>query len=248
MIEWAGITSESLHLGLTYKCTLKCLECARTNAFKDNIPDIVNTMHLDWKQYIPLIEMHNPRVIELCGNWGDPIYYPDLFQLIKFIKRRDKTTHIVLHTNGSYRTKEWWHELGCIMNKCDRILFSIDGTHNSFTKYRVNADIDSIKQGINTLKKIQKNKRPVLEQKTILFDYVKDDLQKIVFEAYHLGFDYIRFDWPHVDNHMWLVPTFTRRHLRKYFNRKNIHFNFPEDKPFIWKDLNNFERKKIGRI
>ena len=110
-MEWNDINVSSLHLGLTYKCTLACLECARTHATKKHIPDIVNTMHLDWKQYKSLIDEVNPRLIELCGNWGDPIYYPSLIPLIKYIKKRNKHTYIVLHTNGSYRPASFWKPL-----------------------------------------------------------------------------------------------------------------------------------------
>jgi len=86
-MKWNDIDVSSLHLGLTYKCTLACLECARTHAKKDKIPDIVNTMHLDWKQYKSLINEVNPRLIELCGNWGDPIYYPSLIPLSNILKK-----------------------------------------------------------------------------------------------------------------------------------------------------------------
>jgi wyosine [tRNA(Phe)-imidazoG37] synthetase (radical SAM superfamily) len=218
-MEWNNIEFSSLHLGLTYKCTLSCLECARTHAPKHKISDIVNTMHLDWKQYKSLINEVNPRLIELCGNWGDPIYYPDLIPLIKYIKKRNKLTYIVLHTNGSYRPASFWNELAKVMNKRDEIYFSIDGTREKYTKYRVNSNLKSIDTALRTLNKIPRTRRPTLTQKTIFFSYVKWDIIKIINEARFSGFDKIRFEWPHVDNNLWLTPNYNiewvERHLRK---------------------------------
>jgi len=218
-MKWNDIDVSSLHLGLTYKCTLACLECARTHAKKDKIPDIVNTMHLDWKQYKSLINEVNPRLIELCGNWGDPIYYPSLIPLIKYIKKRNKHTYIILHTNGSYRPASFWKELATVMNKRDEIYFSIDGTREKYTKYRVNSNLKSIDTALRTLNKIPRTRRPTLTQKTIFFSYVKWDIIKIINEARFSGFDRIRFEWPHVDNNLWLKPDYDvqwiERHLRK---------------------------------
>lgn len=84
----------------------------------------------------------------LCGNTGDPIYYSDLYNLVSWIKEKKGT--IVLTTNGSYRTKAWWDQHVALFDSNDEIVFSIDGTPDNFTNYRVNGDWDSILIGIES--------------------------------------------------------------------------------------------------
>jgi len=221
-MNWGDHKISSLHLGLTYKCTLSCLECTRTNTTKTQIPDIVDTMHLEWSKYKSLIDKVNPEIVELCGNWGDPIYYPDLVPLIAYIKKRNKKTNIILHTNGSYRSPSFWNDLVSVMNKHDEIYFSIDGTKKNYTKYRVNSDLKSIEDAVKTLNQIPKRKRPIITQKTIFFSYVKWNILEIINEARFTGFDRIRFEWPHVDIHEWLAPDYNVEWVETYLKENKI--------------------------
>ena len=240
-MNWKGREIESLHLGLTYKCTLGCLECARTYATKNKIPDISNTVHVDYKNYTKLINKLNPSVIDFCGNWGDPIYYPDLIPLVRFIREKEKELgfpiRIRMHTNGSYRDKEFWNELGTVMTPNDYIFFSIDGTRENFTNYRVNSDIKSIDIGIQTL--LQVENKPTLIQKTICFSYNKWKLVDIVKEAIQSNFDYMRFDWPHVSEHEWLRPDFSATWAWKVLKLAGYDFSYPKsDTDMLVKPIN----------
>jgi hypothetical protein len=87
--------------------------------------------------------------ISFNGNYGDCIYHPDFFGFIKYFKSRN--ANVIIHTNGSYKTKVWWQELASLLNDNDLINFSIDGTPENFTQYRINADWESIKQGIEVM-------------------------------------------------------------------------------------------------
>ena len=228
-MKWLGKEITSLHLGLTYKCTLKCLECARTDVVKSRIPDIYNTVHVDWHNYKKVINKINPYFIDLCGNWGDPIYYPDLIPLIRYIKDYESRNHhkniIRLHTNGSYRDEIFWKELGEELAPTDTIMFAIDGTRENFTKYRVNADIESIDLGVNTLLSVKN--RPRLVQKTICFSYIKDHLVQIVEEAKASNYDKILFDWPHTEKHEWLRPDFDTNWAWKVLKSAGYNFSYP---------------------
>lgn len=234
-MNWRGREITSLHLGLTYKCTLKCLECARTSVQKQRIPDIYNTVHVDWHNYKKVINKINPYFIDLCGNWGDPIYYPDLLSLIHYIKDYKSRNHhkniIRLHTNGSYKDEKFWKELGKILSPTDTIMFAIDGTRENFTKYRINANIESIDLGVNTLLSVEN--RPRLWQKTICFSYNKWKLPQIVQEAKNSKFDVIRFDWPHVSEHEWLRPDFDSKWAWKILKLAGYEFSYPKSETDI---------------
>ena len=141
---------KGFHLEPTNICTLKCPRCPRTTfleTFKNKnwTNANLNVEHLAQFLDIDLTDM----VFALNGNYGDPIYSPVLFELIQFIK--ESGGKIKLHTNGSYKTAEWWETLAGLLDSSDLINFSIDGLPDNFTQYRVNADWNSIKTGIDIM-------------------------------------------------------------------------------------------------
>jgi len=143
---------QGFHLELTNICTLKCPRCSRTK-FIEQFPN-------KWKnRSIVLEDLQNfidipisGKLFRLCGDYGDPIYYEKLFDLVKWIK--NNSGRISLHTNGSYKTKAWWEELANLLDKKDTIVFAIDGVPENFTNYRINADWDSILEAINVTTKV----------------------------------------------------------------------------------------------
>jgi organic radical activating enzyme len=86
------------------------------------------------------------KKITLCGNYGDPIYHPEFHDLIAKLKQRG--CDITINTNGSYQKAEWWQQLTAMLDHKDTITFSVDGTPENFTQYRVNADWPSIEQAM----------------------------------------------------------------------------------------------------
>jgi len=134
------------HLEPTNICTLKCPGCPRTR-FIDQWPQ-------HWKNHsINLDQLHefldidlNNKTVMLCGNYGDPIYHPEFHELVKGLKQR--RTHLTIITNGSYRPADWWETTVSMLDANDSVTFSVDGLPENFTKYRVNADWDTIHQAM----------------------------------------------------------------------------------------------------
>lgn len=137
---------QGFHLEPTNICTLKCPRCSRTK-FLETFPNQWKNTELNLEDLIKFIDIPlENKFFRLCGDYGDPIYYSKLFDLIKWIK--NKKAQISLHTNGSYKTKEWWQELCSYLDAKDTVVFAIDGTPENFTQYRINADWNSIQVGI----------------------------------------------------------------------------------------------------
>jgi organic radical activating enzyme len=134
------------HLEPTNICTLKCPGCARTR-FIDQWPQ-------HWKNHsINLDQLHefldidlNNKTVMLCGNYGDPIYHPEFHELVKGLKQRK--THLTIITNGSHRSADWWETTVSMLDANDSVTFSVDGLPENFTKYRINADWDTIHQAM----------------------------------------------------------------------------------------------------
>jgi len=138
---------KGFHLELTNKCMLKCSACARTTFInKFGIEKWKNNdLNLDHLKKFLDIDLTDLK-FNLSGNLGDPIYYPELFELLSWLK--SKSAIISLVTNGSYKKYEWWTELVSILDSRDTIMFSVDGTPENFINYRVNADWKSIEIGM----------------------------------------------------------------------------------------------------
>ena len=115
---------ESLHIETTNRCTLECPACPRTT-WKQMLGSNMPRQDLDLDELEHFLDCEEGNKIEkfkLCGDYGDTLYYPKLFEMIR--RFRDRTFKI--QTNGSYRTKEWWEELNSLLTNRDEIIFAIE--------------------------------------------------------------------------------------------------------------------------
>lgn len=170
------------HIELTNMCTLKCPRCARTK-FIEQFPSKwtnknLNLDHL--KQFLD-VDLKN-KTISLCGNYGDPIYYPQLFKMITYFKEAGSI--ISISTNGSYKSWDWWKQLADLLDYKDTVIFGIDGLPENFTQYRINADWQSIKTGIDILTKTDIN----TEWQYIPFSFNEDTIDRARQLSQELGF------------------------------------------------------------
>ena len=175
---------EHWHIELCSKCTLLCPRCSR-----QRVPEGLQNkdLSLDWfKENFTGLLYSNLKKITFCGDDGDPIYAKDLLPIIKWLRKENDQVQFVIVTNGSYKTKAWWEELGSILNEKDHIHFSLDGwDQESNNKYRVNCDWKSIIQGIECLRTSDVYKTWA----TIAFKFNEDKIGHIEDQAKQLGFD-----------------------------------------------------------
>lgn len=139
---------EHWHIEISSRCPLQCPRCTR-----QEVPEgLINTdLSLQWfkENFSPILD--HVKKITFCGDDGDPIYAREFLEVCEWIKEKNPNCQIVTITNGSGKKKEWWQRFSKIFTENDHIHFSIDGDHTSNTKYRVNADWDSIMTGISIL-------------------------------------------------------------------------------------------------
>lgn len=129
---------KGISLEPTNICTLKCPGCARTR-FINQWPAHWKNHSLDTQSLLKFLDIELSDIrIELCGNYGDPIYHPDLAGMVRDLKSRGATISII--TNGSHRKRSWWQALVQELSSDDLITFSIDGIPENFTQYRINGD------------------------------------------------------------------------------------------------------------
>ena len=195
-----------IHIEPTKRCTLECPGCART-VWKTFSQTPVPNTDLDYTLLYKFLDCEKGRTVKsftLCGDYGDSIYYPKLFDFIKDFRQY----HFSIFTNGSYRNKKWWEELNSILIPQDRVVFAIDGIGQvENEKYRKNCDWDSMVVGIDTLK----DGPAQLRAETLLFQYNIDSLDAIS-------------DWVHSKNMDWRT---TKSHR---FGKEDLR---PKDEEFV---------------
>lgn len=177
-----------LHIEPTNVCTLKCPGCARTR-FIDRWPQHWKNHSLDIQILLDFLDIDlQDKVINLCGNYGDPIYHPNFVELITALKKLKAQVCII--TNGSYRRAAWWHELCDNLDSKDQITFSIDGLPENFNEYRINADWQSIKIGVDIC--VSRNVHTIW--KCIPFNFNQLDIDRIRHFAFDLGITEFKID------------------------------------------------------
>lgn len=160
-----------LHIEPTNICTLKCPGCERTRFLSQFGAKNWQNQIIDVDALMAFLDCDlNNASILLCGNSGDPIYHPDFHRLVQLLKSRGAVLEIV--TNGSYKSAAWWSDLCDLLSTEDSVTFSIDGLPTNFDQYRINADWESIKTGIDAVVK----SKSTAVWKYIPFKYNQDDV------------------------------------------------------------------------
>ena len=194
---------KGLHIELTNKCTLKCPRCARTTFIDTFGNKKWRNVDIDRHALLRFLDIDLTGIpIVLCGNYGDPIYHPNLIDIVHDLKQLK--ARVIITTNGSYRDVHWWQNLTTALDQNDEIIFSIDGLPGNFTKYRINADWPSIELAIKTVAATNIQ----LTWKFIPFSFNENNIQEAKQLAEQLGFTNFQIDpsdrWIEND---WLKPS-----------------------------------------
>lgn len=165
------------HIEVSSVCTLKCPRCTRAE-----VPEGLLNRSLTLEFFRSRIGEHNVkkwRKITFCGDDGDPIYCKQFLQIVEWIKEVNPEIQLLIITNGSYKTQQWWAELASILNEHDEIHWSLDGwDQQSNEKYRINCDWESILLGLDTFTKLNTKTYTVVA--TIAFRFNEKNLPDIL--------------------------------------------------------------------
>jgi len=174
------------HIEICSICTLKCPRCTRAE-----VPETLLNRQLTldfFRTQIGELQIKKICKISFCGDDGDPIYAKQFLEIVKWIKDVNPSIQLLIITNGSYKTVDWWQQLASYCNEYDEIHWSLDGwDQESNSKYRVNCNWNSIIDGIVTFRKHNKTTYTVIA--TIAFRFNENNFDKIIKLAYDYSFD-----------------------------------------------------------
>ena len=179
------LTDSILHIEPTTRCTLSCPACPRTE-WKQLLGKPIHNLDLNYEELYNFLQCDQGKNIKkftLCGDYGDPIYYPKLFDLIE--KFRD-TKSFSIHTNGSYKNVDWWNKLNSLLTVQDTIVFAVDGLEQDNLMYRKNANWNSIMNAID----ITTKGKAKIKWQTIIFSFNQYKIDEIKNFAIDKGSDF----------------------------------------------------------
>ena len=119
-------------------CNLRCPLCVREKLGNN----IINSIHLsleDVKKFLPKQFLHlDVIVVYLSGAVAEPTLNPEFINIVKYLVRYSK---VVIDSNGSTRSVDWWAKLGATGVNCD---FAPDSIKPNNNKYRINSNTDKV--------------------------------------------------------------------------------------------------------
>lgn len=135
----------SAHLELTDRCNAGCPLCSRTSRATGGASVFVKNADLSLEMIRQrfcqkFIRRSQFKYVHLCGNYGDPLVHPQLFQIVEhFASNR---VGLGIATNGSLRKPRFWKQLGKLLASHDiksKVTFGLDGvdhkTHETYRKF-----------------------------------------------------------------------------------------------------------------
>lgn len=136
---------KKLTVEITSRCRLRCSKCARTLIGKS-----LKIYDMPVEDVRTVARTCKHEIIGLTGNVGDAIYHPKFFEVIDSIKKAGKLFE--LNTNGSGKDVEFWRKLFFMMDRDDRVVFSMDGLRDTCGEYRVGFKPDDFDGVIEAMK------------------------------------------------------------------------------------------------
>lgn len=141
-----------LHIEVSSYCQASCPQCIRNihgglpnPLLKENNISLEQFIHILPEQFVKQLNH-----IIFCGIAGDPLSNKHIDKMIEYVSSINPDIHIDLHTNGSFRNVDWWHNLSKIMPKNHTVHFGIDGLRDTHSIYRIGTDYDKIIENSKT--------------------------------------------------------------------------------------------------
>ena len=141
----------SLDLEITNRCRLACPKCIRTVLGKSMT---IKDMSID--NFRKIAESKKWNRIFFGGTYGDCIYHPQFYEIIKIAK--ENNIKVIIHTNGSGKSIGWWEEILKLLDaERDELNIAMDGFEETVGEYRVNFKEKDFHKNIEILS-LAKNK------------------------------------------------------------------------------------------
>ena len=162
---------KKIDIEITNKCNARCPGCVRT-VNGDTHPFLqsnITEWTLEYFKNIISKDVVNGKTFILGNTVEDPLMNKNIVPIVEYILKNNG--RVKIYTNTGANTKETFAQLGKLSSKGTQhrliVVFSVDGFENTNHLYRVNADWQSIIEGI----KIATNSYVKTKWKFIVFKH-----------------------------------------------------------------------------
>lgn len=135
MIRYQEITR--VHLEISSLCNASCPWCPRNfwgYSYNAGFPETNLTLSQS-KKIFTADFLRQLKLITINGNFGDIVMNPEGHSIVEYFKNINPDLEIVISTNGSARSKDFWLSLAQAGAK---IIFCLDGLEDTHHLYRQN--------------------------------------------------------------------------------------------------------------
>ena len=184
MNTWNGDVINDIQFSITNHCNAACPQCHRTDinglGTVDWLP--VFSWSLDeFKTYLPIKELQKMKIINFCGTWGDPMMAKNIYEICEYIIKNSHCS-IIIDTNGSMRSEEFWWNFGVMCGNRLTVNFAVDGcTQDMHEKYRRKTSLNKVLKNMEILS----STKAIAKVITIVFKHNENYLDKIKKKVYN---------------------------------------------------------------
>ncbi len=228
---------EQLHIEISTHCQLECPMCGRNDrGGLENSKLIKKNMSLEtFKKLFPVEFLQQIKVINLCGNYGDPIMNRELKEITEYITINAIYGELHIHTNGGAKTALWWSKYIEALAPKHTIHFALDGLADTHSLYRVKSDYHKVLENASAFINAGGNARWVF----LKFKHNQHQVEEARLLAKELGFssfqvkESARFiatdNFPVLDNNGCVTHTLEQptEHKLTFIDRKTVE-NYKE--------------------
>ncbi|MGM0530595.1 MAG: radical SAM/SPASM domain-containing protein [Bacteroidota bacterium] len=187
----------SLSIEPTNHCNLSCPECPSGNNDLERERGFI-----DISLYQKILNETADHLIWLMLYFqGEPFLHRELTAMVRYARK--KNVYTCISTNGHFLTPGNCKEI--IRSGTDRLIISLDGAdQETYKKYRINGELQKVKEGINNLNREKRNHRasnPLIVIQSLVFKHNQHQLDEIKKMAGRLGADRISFKSAQIYNY-----------------------------------------------
>jgi MoaA/NifB/PqqE/SkfB family radical SAM enzyme len=176
----------NIEIELTTACTLGCPGCPRN--YQKHLKGQWNTGHMSLDSVKWIAKNTDFNQYLFVGCYGDPIYHPDIVQILDFYAWLGK--RVSIETNASNTKKEIWDTINEELDlHTFTWTFSVDGLEDTNHIYRKRSNWSHIEYAMSKILSMPKERRPVTVWKWIEFPYNKHQTLEAKALAKSIGFD-----------------------------------------------------------
>jgi MoaA/NifB/PqqE/SkfB family radical SAM enzyme len=231
-------TIDAIHIELTDKCQAACPMCARNYNGGIERPFIKNKeiYFTDFKKWFPKSFLQNINNFYSCGNYGDPVFARDCFEIYSYVREISPNARLAIHTNGSLRNQSWWENLAKVMGNNGEVIFAVDGFKGKHELYRRNTSFEKIIENITTYV----NSGGTARVDSLVFSHNEDDVEELKNFLLNLGVKSVNFKGTKRFYNLDMLPVYNNKNELEYNLYPTTKLEFkPEVKIPMEKFLSN---------